>query len=45
MIGDNPVRDGGAVAAGLRAFVLASEQRDGDRGLAAVLPLVRPADA
>lgn len=43
MVGDNPVRDGGAVAAGLRAFVLASEQRDGDRGLDAVLPLVRPA--
>jgi HAD superfamily hydrolase (TIGR01509 family) len=45
MVGDNPARDGGAVAAGLRAFVLASEQRDGDRGLAAVLPLLSPAGA
>ncbi|GLZ46341.1 hydrolase [Actinomycetospora sp. NBRC 106375] len=41
MVGDNPRRDGGAAAAGLRAFVLPSEQRDGDRGLAAVLPLIR----
>ena len=40
MVGDNPVRDGGASAAGLRAFVLAGEQRTGARGLADVLPLV-----
>jgi HAD superfamily hydrolase (TIGR01509 family) len=45
MVGDNPVRDGGAVAAGLRAFVLASEQRDGERGLEDVLALVRPGHA
>lgn len=43
MVGDNPVRDGGAVAAGLRAFVLAGEQRDAERGLGDVLALVRPA--
>jgi HAD superfamily hydrolase (TIGR01509 family) len=45
MVGDNPVRDGGAVAAGLRALVLASEQRDGDRGLGDVLALLRPTRA
>jgi HAD superfamily hydrolase (TIGR01509 family) len=42
MVGDNPARDGGAVAAGLRAYVLASEQRPGERGLADVLALVDP---
>ena len=40
MVGDNPVRDGGAVAAGLRAFVLAGEQRERERGLGDVLALV-----
>ena len=40
MVGDNPVRDGGAVAAGLRAYVRASEQRPGARGLGDVLALV-----
>ncbi|MGW7366139.1 HAD family hydrolase [Streptomyces sp. NPDC054841] len=40
MVGDNPVRDGGATACGLRAFVLPAEQRTGDRGLADVLRLV-----
>lgn len=43
MVGDNPVRDGGAVAAGLRAFVLAGEQRWPERGLGDVLALVRSA--
>ncbi|GAA4875042.1 HAD family hydrolase [Actinomycetospora straminea] len=40
MVGDNPRRDGGAVAAGLRAFVLAGEQRERERGLGDVLALV-----
>lgn len=40
MVGDNPVRDGGAVAVGCRAFVLPSEYRDGERGLDAVLGLL-----
>ncbi len=40
MVGDNPVRDGGAVAVGCRAFVLPSEYRDGERGLTAVLGLL-----
>ncbi|HWN27004.1 MAG TPA: HAD-IA family hydrolase, partial [Actinomycetospora sp.] len=40
MVGDNPVRDGGAVTAGLRAFVLAGEQRERERGLGDVLALV-----
>lgn len=42
MVGDNPVRDGGAVAGGLRAFLLPSEPRTGVRGLASVLDLVGP---
>lgn len=40
MVGDNPVRDGGAVTAGLRAFVLPREQRTGERGLGAVTALL-----
>lgn len=40
MVGDNPVRDGGATACGLRAYILPAEQRTGDRGLAEVLRLV-----
>ncbi|MEU0563493.1 HAD family hydrolase [Dactylosporangium sp. NPDC006015] len=40
MVGDNPVRDGGASAAGLRCFILPAEHRTGDRGLAPVLDLV-----
>jgi HAD superfamily hydrolase (TIGR01509 family) len=40
MVGDNPARDGGANAAGLRAFVLAGEERTGERGLTDVLRLV-----
>ncbi|WP_051941134.1 HAD family hydrolase [Phaeacidiphilus oryzae] len=40
MVGDNPVRDGGANAVGLRAYILAGEQRTGERGLAEVLRLV-----
>lgn len=40
MVGDNPARDGGAVIAGLRAFVLAGEERTGERGLADVLRLL-----
>jgi HAD superfamily hydrolase (TIGR01493 family) len=40
MVGDNPVRDGGAVAVGCRVFVLPAEHRLGERGLRAVLDLV-----
>ncbi|MET7425047.1 HAD family hydrolase [Dactylosporangium sp. NPDC005555] len=40
MVGDNPVRDGGASAAGLRCYILPAEHRTGDRGLAPVLDLV-----
>jgi FMN phosphatase YigB (HAD superfamily) len=40
MVGDNPVRDGGAIACGLRAYIFPAEQRTGDRGLAEVLRLV-----
>ncbi|MEJ2865094.1 HAD family hydrolase [Actinomycetospora flava] len=42
MVGDNPRRDGGAAAAGLRAFVLAGEQRERERGLGDVLALLSP---
>ncbi|MFC4044685.1 HAD family hydrolase [Dactylosporangium siamense] len=41
MVGDNPVRDGGASAAGLRCYILPAEHRTGDRGLAPVLDLVQ----
>jgi len=41
MVGDNPVRDGGAAACGLRTYILPSENRTGERGLADVLRLVR----
>ncbi|MFF4350272.1 HAD family hydrolase [Streptomyces sp. NPDC001530] len=40
MVGDNPQRDGGATACGLRAYILPAEQRTGNRGLADVLRLV-----
>ena len=40
MVGDNPARDGGAAATGLRAFILAGEHRTGERGLHQVLSLV-----
>ncbi|WP_018332914.1 HAD family hydrolase [Actinomycetospora chiangmaiensis] len=40
MVGDNPARDGGAVAVGCRAFLLPSEFRLGERGLGAVLALL-----
>jgi len=40
MVGDNPPRDGGAVAANLRAYLLPSEPKTGERGLEAVLRLV-----
>ncbi len=40
MVGDNPARDGGAVAVGCRALVLPAEHRLGERGLRAVLDLV-----
>jgi len=40
MVGDNPVRDGGATACGLRTYLLPAEQRTGDRGLTEVLRLV-----
>ncbi|MHA5048340.1 HAD family hydrolase [Streptomyces sp. SD15] len=39
MVGDNPVRDGGATACGLRAYILPSEHRTAERGLADVLRL------
>ncbi|MDD7940259.1 HAD family hydrolase [Actinomycetospora lutea] len=42
MVGDNPRRDGGAAAAGLRVFVLAGEQRERERGLDDVLALLSP---
>ncbi|HEV2633718.1 MAG TPA: HAD family hydrolase [Actinocrinis sp.] len=40
MVGDNPPRDGGATAGGLRAFLLPSEPKTGVRGLASVLSLL-----
>ncbi|MFC4507616.1 MULTISPECIES: HAD family hydrolase [Streptomyces] len=40
MVGDNPVRDGGAAACGLRTYILPSEHRTGERGLTDVLRLV-----
>lgn len=40
MVGDNPARDGGAVACGLRALILPSEPRSGERGLDSVLRLL-----
>ncbi|MDG9713660.1 HAD family hydrolase [Streptomyces sp. DH10] len=40
MVGDNPVRDGGAAACGLRTYILPAEHRTGERGLADVLRLV-----
>ncbi|MHA4816144.1 HAD family hydrolase [Streptomyces aculeolatus] len=40
MVGDNPVRDGGATACGLRTYVLPAEHRTGERGLDAVLAIV-----
>ncbi|WP_405528985.1 HAD family hydrolase [Streptomyces canus] len=33
MVGDNPVRDGGAAACGLRTYILPAEHRTGERGL------------
>jgi HAD superfamily hydrolase (TIGR01509 family) len=40
MVGDNPARDGGATAVGMRAFILAGEHRTGERGLHQILPLL-----
>jgi HAD superfamily hydrolase (TIGR01549 family) len=37
MVGDNPARDGGAAALGMRAYILPGEPRTGERGLAHVL--------
>ncbi|MEU5153744.1 HAD family hydrolase [Glycomyces sp. NPDC021274] len=37
MVGDNPAKDGGAAASGLRAYILPGETRLGERGLAHVL--------
>lgn len=37
MVGDNPAKDGGAAACGLRAYILPGEARTGERGLAHVL--------
>ena len=39
MVGDNPLRDGGAAACGLRTYILPSEHRSGERGLTDVLRL------
>jgi hypothetical protein len=39
-VGDNAVRDGGATACGLRTYILPSEHRAGESGLADVLRLV-----
>ena len=40
MVGDNPTRDGGAAACGLRVLILPSEPRTGERGLRSVLRLL-----
>jgi len=40
MVGDNPVRDGGAAACGLRTYILPAEHRTGERGLMDVQWLV-----
>jgi len=40
MVGDNPSRDAGASATGMRAFILAGEHRIGERGLRQVLSLL-----
>jgi HAD superfamily hydrolase (TIGR01493 family) len=40
MVGDNPARDGGAVALGCRAFLLPAEHRLGERGLRGALDLL-----
>jgi HAD superfamily hydrolase (TIGR01509 family) len=40
MVGDNPVRDGGAAVCGLRTYILPAEHRTGERGLTDVLRLV-----
>jgi HAD superfamily hydrolase (TIGR01549 family) len=40
MVGDNPVRDGGANAVGIRSFILSAEHRTGERGLSQVLSLL-----
>ena len=40
MVGDNPVRDGGAAAVGIRAFILPAEHRVAVRGLDQVLALI-----
>jgi HAD superfamily hydrolase (TIGR01509 family) len=40
MVGDNPPRDGGATACGLRTLLLPSEPKTGERGLDAVLRLM-----
>ncbi|MEU5154150.1 hypothetical protein [Glycomyces sp. NPDC021274] len=37
MVGDSPARDGGAVACGLRTYLLPAEPRTGERGLSHVL--------
>jgi HAD superfamily hydrolase (TIGR01509 family) len=42
MVGDSPTRDGGAVAVGMRAFILPAEHRTSERGLLQVLSLLRP---
>ncbi|THV26462.1 HAD family hydrolase [Glycomyces paridis] len=37
MVGDNPAKDGGAAACGIRSFILPGEARTGERGLGQVL--------
>jgi putative hydrolase of the HAD superfamily len=40
MVGDNPLTDSGAVAAGLCVFLLPPPAKDGPRGLGHVLSLI-----
>lgn len=40
MVGDDPLSDGGAAAAGLRVYLLAPDARGASRGLSAVVALV-----
>jgi FMN phosphatase YigB (HAD superfamily) len=41
MVGDNPAKDGGAAATGLRAYILPGEVRLGERGLSHVLDFLK----
>jgi hypothetical protein len=39
MVGDNPITDGGSIAAGIPAYLVSQMGTDGHRGLDAVLRL------